>query len=122
VKRSAPLKRAGFKATTARRPIASGQAPKRRQRPLKPVSAKRAGERDERAEVRRAVFERDGGCLLIGLDPEHRCMGRLTFHHLKKASGGGAYSIDNGATLCVGGNDEVEDRPLWATALGLVRR
>jgi hypothetical protein len=63
----------------------------------------------ERA-VRTAVFERDGWqCALAnGLT---YCDGPLNFHHRRKASAGGAYSIANGLTLCQLHNGRVEDEP-----------
>lgn len=72
--------------------------------------------------VREAVFARDGHrCLLHGhplwWGP---CLGALTFHHLYKAGQGGAYTEANGVTLCVHHNDEVENRPDDARALGLL--
>lgn len=83
------------------------------------VSAKRSGEATERRRVWAIVERRDNGCRLA-----HRgdCFGRLTPHHLLKASAGGAFSEDNIVVLCAGCNDWVEDHPLEATALGMVRR
>lgn len=92
-----------------------------RAKPLEPDEAKR------RALVRGAVFARDGfACALAG-DPEAiallgPCFGRLTYHHLRKAGQGGAYSVENGLTLCLGHNGAVEDHPNAAHALGLVHR
>jgi hypothetical protein len=55
------------------------------------------------------------------LEPD-RCMGRLTFHHLKKAGQGGEYTEANGACLCVFHNDDVENDPRRYQLLGLVIR
>ena len=73
--------------------------------------------------VREAVIARDGGCLLAGLT-DHPCMGRLTFHHRRKASAGGIYAVANGATACALHNGWIEDCPTEARRLfpGLVVR
>ena len=90
---------------------------------LNPVSEKMKAKRPEKARVRAAVFARDGHCVLLDLDPDHRCFGRrLTYHHLWKDGQGGPYSEENGVTLCAGGNSWVEDEPKKAEALGLVVR
>jgi hypothetical protein len=97
-----------------------GTGPRRHKR-INSVSDRRAAARDERAEVRAAVFARDGGrCRLEGslLGP---CIGPLTVHHLWKDGQGGPYLPVNLLTLCAGHNDGVEpmDRA-DAEALGLV--
>lgn len=69
-----------------------------------------------------AVFARDGfRCQAAGLD-FGECFGSLTPHHLLKASQGGRYTVDNLLTLCSAHNDRVEDYPLRARQLGLVRK
>lgn len=99
-------------------------------------------DRDRQAEVRAAVFHRDGQrCVLashvgqivrdrivVKVDGElrpvdqitevPRCYGRLTFGHRRHASAGGAYVSENGITLCVGHNGWCEDEPDAARALG----
>lgn len=76
---------------------------------------------DERA-VRETVFASDGHrCRLRDHSGEvvidgrvveiPRCNGGLSFQHRRKAGAGGAYSIENGATLCIGHNRWVEDEP-----------
>ena len=112
LKANKPLKRTGYLRRTGR---------------LAAVSEKRKNGMDDREEVRAAVLARDGGCLLhlsraLNDGSWGPCMGGLTFHHLKKASAGGAYNEENGATLCVHHNRMVEDRPDDATRLGLVIR
>jgi 5-methylcytosine-specific restriction endonuclease McrA len=96
----------------------------RRRRPLARKSARRLAQ--ERAEdaVRDEVFRRDGfRCQIQGRDPEHRCWGPLTKHELRKRSQGGSpLDPDNCLTVCWAGNVEIEDRPGWAHALGLVLR
>lgn len=94
---------------------------------LSPTSKKRLVELRGRPAVRAAVLERDGGCLLhLGRELNDGswgpCFGGLTYHHLKKASQGGEYTIENGATLCAHHNDLVEDHPTRAASIGLVRR
>lgn len=88
---------------------------------LAPMSAKARAERDDHDLVRRAVFDRDRGCLLAQ-HWGHRCMGPLTVHHTLKASQGGAYDLANLVALCAHGNDWVEDHPRDAWTLGLVLR
>jgi hypothetical protein len=94
----------------------------KRHKGVKPVSDKVKARRTERAVVREAVFERDGGCVLARLKSDHLCFGVRTVHHLKKASACGGYTLDNLVELCAWGNDWVECFPVEATALGLVRR
>jgi hypothetical protein len=84
-----------------------------------------AAEQRRRAEVREAVFHRDGGCLLRGVDGAGRCFGGLTPHHRRKASQGGTYDEDTLATLCAHHNDELEanaDLARLGVELGLVIR
>lgn len=65
--------------------------------------------------TRRAVFDRDGGCVVagerwVGGDP-HVCTGPLTAHHRRKASALGSYTMDNLVTLCATANRQLEDEP-----------
>ena len=87
-------------------------------------SAKRKAERAKHPEIREAVFQRDGGCMLAWLKRDHVCSGaRMTPHHLRKASAQkGGYTEENLVTLCAGANSYVEDFPDEAHALGLVIR
>lgn len=94
---------------------------------LSPTSRKRKADRVRRAQVRQAVFERDGGCVLspFGLLNRHGndwgpCLGPLTFHHVLKASQGGEYSMANGKAVCRMHNDMIEDHWNAAEAIGLV--
>lgn len=93
---------------------------------LRPMSAKRAAGVEERQIIRDAVFARDGHrCRLDGVVGAGTCFGRLTPHHVRKASQGGAYDMDNLQTLCAGHNDGIEadaDLAALARSLGLVRR
>lgn len=108
-----------------RTPLRRG-SPLRRSRlaRLAPMSAARRAELVHRDAIREQVFTRDGHrCLL-----EHRpdlgggCRGRLTPHHLQKASQGGPYTLTNLVTLCGHHNGWVEDRPIVAHSVGLVVR
>lgn len=95
---------------------------RRTARPLPPQSDKRAGESEARRIVRLAVIARDRVCLLGPLLGEDRCSGDLTFHHLRKRSQGGGWTLDNGVALCAKMNAWVEDFPLEAWRMGLVCR
>lgn len=101
-------------------PPARGKPLERRSR-LRPVSeAKRAAKPSE-AQVRGEVFLRDGfKCRIAPLVPDVACWGRLTYHHLRKASQGGEYTVENGLTACQLHNDWVEIEPIRAKELGLV--
>lgn len=81
---------------------------------------------EDRPSVRAAVFARDGyRCRLADVDGAGRCFGGLTFHHVRKESQGGVYTVDNGASLCAHHNDELEanaDLAAIARRLGLVER
>lgn len=73
--------------------------------------------------MRALVFARDRRCRLGGVPGAGRCYGRLTYHHRRKASQGGSYSVDNGAALCAHHNDALEadaDLAALGRALGLV--
>ena len=111
MKRTTALKRG--KAIERRTPLRS-------KKPPNSMSARTRARIPERQAVRARVFERDGGCVLRRLDPSHRCMGALTFQHVKKASQGGEYSEDNGVALCWWANAIwVEQNRAEAEALGL---
>lgn len=69
------------------------------------------------------MFERDRyHCRLTGWELAGSCVGVNTFHHIKKASAGGGWSLLGGVTLCSRHNGWVEDFPLAAHHLGLVCR
>lgn len=91
---------------------------------MRAVSLKRARANRAKPAIRQAVFERDGyRCLLGGYPWAPPCSGTpLTPHHLKKASQGGPYALENLVTLCGGHQTWVEDEPDKAHALGLVVR
>lgn len=98
---------------------------------LSPRSKKREAEAAERFVIRTAVFARDRwACTMPDVLRRHGahpldagpCVGPLTPHHLRKASAGGPYTMDNLVSLCAGHNSWVEDHPLRATELGLVHR
>lgn len=106
-------------------------------RPTKPMrrtaelqrtaGAKRTGlppvERERRARIKAAVFERDGHrCVGERRIEGVLCSGLLTVHHIRKASAGGKYVPENLVSLCAGMNTWVEDAPERAWHLGLVQR
>lgn len=105
LERRTPLPRAGAPGRT--RPRRAGTDPGR------------AARREAEALVRRGCAERDRGCRLSGAAGTGPCAGRLTFHHLRKASQGGPYAPHNGLTLCVAHNEWVETDPITAHAWGL---
>lgn len=106
---SKPLKRTAIKKST---------------KPIRPTSRNRKAKQTDRDEVREQTFRRDGyRCRLGGIPGAGPCFGRLTFHHRRKDGQGGEYTVDNGATLCQGHNDELEadaDLALLGRTLGLV--
>lgn len=82
-------------------------------------------ERERRRQVRREVWIRDGRCLLYLVPGAGDCFGGPTYHHRRKDGQGGAYTVENGATLCAGHNTAVEsdaDVAKIAEALDLVVR
>jgi hypothetical protein len=126
VKRGGPLERRTRLARGA--PLARGastlarSALDRRTR-LAARSVRKLAAAGEEARVRSAVFVRDGHrCQFPPVTGAPPCFGPLTFHHLRKASAGGAYSEANGLTLCAFHNGWVEDNPTDAFLLGLVLR
>lgn len=82
--------------------------------------------RREHAAIRAQVFDRDAyRCALRDVAGAGRCYGPLTPHHRRKASQGGAYTLENLVTLCRHHNDQLESRADVAAigeALGLVTR
>lgn len=95
----------------------------RSRRPLRQQSPKKAAERKDNRSVSEQVFERDGwSCALHGVAEAGPCFGKLTPHHLLKASAGGEHSLENLISLCQYHNGLVEDRPNWAHSVGLVVR
>lgn len=79
------------------------------------TSKKRDAGKDYRQQVWRQILDRDGGCVVAG-EPwvngePHVCRGKLTPHHVRKASAGGAFSARNLMVLCARGNDDLEDFP-----------
>lgn len=104
--------------------------PKRTKR-LSYRSKRREEEQAERFVVRQHVFARDHWrCQMPNVLARHGqdrnaaggCMGELSVHHLHKEGQGGAYTADNLLSLCIAHNGWVEDHPMHATELGLVRR
>ena len=93
-----------------------------RRTPLKSRSARRRADKPPESKVKAAVFVRDELRCLMATDTETVCGGPLTYHHRRKASAGGAYIVENGATLCADHNVWVEDNPVTARRLGLVVR
>lgn len=103
----------------------SGQ-PLRRGKRLRHASPKRMARWDAEDEIRQAVFARDRWrCQLEDVKAAGPCRGRLTYHHRRKASQGGEFTVENGATLCLHHNCELEadaDLAALAVTLGLVIR
>lgn len=93
-----------------------------RRTPLLPKRLNTA-ERIRRSKVREQVFARAGyRCELAG---HGECFGPLTFHHRRKASAGGGYTVANGSSLCGSHNDRLEadaDLAAFARSVGLVVR
>ncbi len=89
-------------------------------------SRKPASQAREEAKVRLAVFERDGyRCQLRDVPDAGQCWGWPTFHHRRKSGQGGEYTVENGATLCVHHNGQLEadaDLAAIGVRLGLVLR
>lgn len=107
--------------------LRSGKPPERRsglQRSgrIKPRSEARKAAAAERAKIWGQVALRDNfSCRIAPLVPDVACFGRLTPHHLRKASQGGEFTPDNLIAACQFHNDWVETEPARARALGLVR-
>lgn len=127
--RSKPLKSSGQdRSTRKNRTSLPARRRSLKAKPLDPV------EKARRADVREAVFRRDGyRCRLeraagevdgewIDAGP---CHFGLTPHHVHKDGQGGAYDEANLVTLCAHHNDEIEANPRLARlarSLGLVKR
>lgn len=80
-------------------------------KPVRSVSEKRLGKREQHDLLRRAVFARDGGCVLHEETP-WPCAGiPMTVHHRRKAGAQGYWSLENLVTLCSFHNQDVENRP-----------
>jgi 5-methylcytosine-specific restriction endonuclease McrA len=93
---------------------------------IKAQSAKRRKANASHVAIRQQVFERDRFlCRLQGATGAGECFGPLTPHHVRKASQGGAYSVDNLASLCAHHNVQLEadaDLSRLAEQMGLVAR
>ena len=93
---------------------------------LRPMSAKRRALGPAHAVIREAVFARDGHrCWVEKVALQGYCgpcFGGLTVHHLKKASAGGEYTLENLLSLCARHNGWVEENPDKSFQLGLVQR
>jgi len=91
---------------------------------LRSVSEKARSQWAAKAAVRAEVFARDGACVLRDKG-FGKCYGRLTPHHVRKASQGGTFTADNLVALCAWHNDLLEidaDAAKRAHTLGIVRR
>ena len=91
---------------------------------LRPMSRKRAAERQQRAAVREQVFTRDGGCVLAGVldGTDGPCWGPLDCHEiLTRGRGGSHLDPDNCTTLCRFHHQVVTENPEWAHTVGLVK-
>lgn len=92
---------------------------------IKPVSDRRREAWPEEKIIKEAVFKRDGYQCRLKNHPDPRvgpCKGRLTYHHLQKASGLGKVTVENGASLCELHNGLMEDEPDLCKELGMVIR
>lgn len=76
-------------------------------------SRQKLTQRRTEAQVRELVFARDLYRCVLRDDPGHRCHGPLTPHHRRKASAGGAYSMENLVSCCQFLNGDIEDRPAY---------
>lgn len=93
--------------------------PLERRARLRPRSERRRREDRANAQVREAVFARDGGCVLQRFVPHH-CYGGLTLQHVKRAGQGGGYTEANGKAVCAWGNTEwIPQHPEEARLYGL---
>lgn len=123
MKPSGPLRRTGGLKRSA--PLPRSVALSRAARLSPRSKAKEAAAATERVE-RELTFARDRyRCRLEGVPGAGRCFGRISFHHRRKASQGGPYTVANGATLCLGHNDRLEsdaDLAALGRRLGLVLR
>lgn len=125
IARNTPLKR-------STKPLKRSELPRRsaspaRKRPSSSSVRRRADPKPTaiaKDMVRREVFARDGHrCRLEGVPGAGKCRGRLSYHHRRKGGQGGGYTVENGATLCIRHNDELEadaDLALLARTMGLV--
>lgn len=111
--RRKPLKRTAIKRKPAK---SSTRKPSRRS-----ATAPRV---DWKEPIRAEVFRRDGyRCRLERVPGAGRCSGPISYHHRRKGGQGGGYTVENGATLCVGHNDRLEadaDLALLGRTMGLV--
>jgi hypothetical protein len=112
--RRTPLARTGIKPAKEPLPDYAAEPKKARSKYARTKTSGRGY-----ALARRLVFERDGHrCVVGGQGREHTvaggCVGGLTFHHRRKRSAQGADTVDNGATLCLGHNQWIEDNPAAA--------
>lgn len=105
-----------------RTPLARTAGLRRRTR-LAPVSARRLAERPARAAVVAAVHARDRTCRAKDLWPEVACGGPLDVHEpLTRARGGNYLDPDQCVLLCRRHHDRVDEDPVRATVLGLLKR
>lgn len=72
--------------------------------------------------IREAVFARDRYLCRMPIAVGGPCVGPLTPHHVRKASQGGGYTVENLIALCRFHNDWCEDEPDIAHRLGFVKR
>lgn len=112
--RRTPMRRTG---------ISRGDSRMRRTR-LSPVSDKRAGESDERFEVRSAAWHRAGGrCEAEHIVPEVQCAGPMDVDEIvpRGVRPGGHLDIDNVQLVCRAHHDWKHANPAEAQARGLRR-
>lgn len=112
-----------------RTPLSRGTAGLRRTR-LAPRSQRTIDIAPEHRMVSTLVLTRDRVCQVrvIGRATGYAtpaCRGPLTPHHRRKASQGGAYTVENLVAACAGCNGALEadaDLARWAHSVGLVVR
>lgn len=90
---------------------------------IKPVSARRAAQTEQRRDVVAAVLERDKRCMARAYGAPGQCMGALVAHEVVKRSQmrDAHLDVENCLAVCWFHNGWIEDHPPDAKALGLVR-
>lgn len=105
------------------------RSPLRRRKPLarggrlRPVSKRRAAQRDERAALVERVLRRDGTCMARVVGAPGACFGPLVGHEIvKRSQMRDAHLVEsNVIAVCSFHNTWIEDNPPEAKRLGLWR-